>query len=1101
MAHASVPTFLVFILSCRLALAAGGAVEIPASLDTSQVPGWDARGLGPLPRQAVACLDFSEDGRFVAVGTISPPGDLNLFVLDENGKVVQRLRAGLRWLSEVAVSPDGRFASAVCTTPEGTAGDSPRVFGFRQGEALAQVGGRFRFGDFRASAFLLHYGDHSNHVPGLTARAGPWLAVVGDDVLWWLAPDEDAAESVALGHGMTTALAVSPAGRAVVGRSLGAEQGAGEFASVVVLERGRPKPLWIRPASTDVASSPEPEKGVYGPPVPPYRDAKFQVPLSLAIDGTGERVAVADYEAWERRFRPLDGSAEFSYSRRVTPARPTVHVYDADGKPLRRVGPEAFRDPFWCDLALTGDGRRLLIWPHHWTSRGLGGQPILPADAGARDLYILDLATGDMGTVRFPDAIASVAGAGGGGIVVGCWDRRVYFLDETGRPIAALPKGLEVGAASLVRASRDGRRVAVVTTAGTVLMLDASGREIWCTDLHQAAKPGDASLAKNVQADKVALGLWRTNGNRAHSDLGNQTLVEAPQGLLLIDPNAGASFEQNWARIRAAGLDPMQVKYVLLTHEHGDHAPGAYLWRVITGAQVVASAETAYTLRHHIPIGTGYGLHPPQPVDIVLTEDRDLDLAGLKVRAIRLPGHTYGSMGYVFAAGGKTYVATGDLIMDEGLLGYSGSIDFSARNVLASLRKLEALRPDMVLGGHGRGRPDTFIAKGIEAGEATGWSRMTPEKPNPLYRFTQTNYLVAAWLQPVLAAACGDIDGDGRPDVAVLVPKGQGAAVRIYLNKGGRFAEAPDGEIDLPDLGRAWKLGLVRLGTGKTADLVASSEDRMVVLLAQAGPLRFRVVPVAGPVRAAQFLAGDFGGGGRAALVVGSRFVGSFGVASQEEDGTFRFRQAKPLARGYFDIALADVNGDKREDLLLSSGDIFLRQADGALAEAPSLHLDTPQGTDAGWTFMGTGDFDHDGWPDAAFIANAKDGALVRLYRNTRRPAEPFAKEPSAAFTVPGAAVLRGGPTVADWNGDGAADLVLGALDKRGARILAGSPQDGLSPSRATAVALDYEPFYDARLAVADFDGDGRPDLAGFGPSSVGAVGVYIWLRPPDKGR
>jgi glyoxylase-like metal-dependent hydrolase (beta-lactamase superfamily II) len=810
-------------------------------------------------------------------------------------------------------------------------------------------------------------------------------------------------------------------------------------------------------------------------------------------------VAVADYEAWDRRFRPLDGSAEFSYSRRVSPACPTIHVYDADGKALRRVGPEAFREPFWCDLAFTGDGRRLLISPHNWTSRGLGGQPILPADAGARDLYILDPASGDIGIVRFPDAIASVAGAADGGIIVGCWDRRVYFLDEKGRPVARLPKGLDVGAASLVRTSRDGARVAVATTAGAVLMLDAKGQEVWRTDLNQAAKPGDRSWTKNVQADKIAPGLWRTSGNRAHSDLGSQILIEAPQGLLLIDPNAGASFEQNWARIQAAGLDPMQLKYVLLTHEHGDHAPGAYLWRIFTGAQVVASAEMAYTLRHHIPAGTGYGLHPPQPVDLVLTGDRELDLAGLKVKAIRLPGHTYGSLGYVFAKDGKTYAATGDLVMGEGVLGYSGSIDFSARDVLASLRKLAALRPDVVLGGHGSGNPDNFIAKGIEAGEATGWSRMTPEKPNPLYRFTQTNYLVAAWLQPMLGAAFGDIDGDGRPDVAVLVPKGQGAAVRVHLNKEGKFAEAPDAEIDLPDLGRGWKLGLVHLGKNKTADLVASSEGQTMVLLSQPEPLKFRVVPIPGTIRAAQFLTGDFSGKGRTDLLVGSRFVGAFGIASQAEDGTFRLRQAKPLAKGYFDIALADVNGDKREDLLLSNGDGFLRQPDGSLAETPSFHFNTPQGTDAGWTFMGAGDFDGDGWPDVAFITNVKDGALVWLYRNTRNPQEPFAKEPSATFMVPGAVVGRDGPTVGDWNGDGAADLILGAQDKRGARILTGSPQDGLSAQRVISLPLDYEPFYDAKLVVADFNGDGRPDLAGFGPSAVGAVGVYIWLRPPDK--
>ena len=45
---------------------------------------------------------------------------------------------------------------------------------------------------------------------------------------------------------------------------------------------------------------------------------------------------------------------------------------------------------------------------------------------------------------------------------------------------------------------------------------------------------------------------------------------------------------------------------------------------------------------------------------------------------MRLPGHTYGSMGYAFRKEGRTYVATGDLIMPGGVLGYSGSLDFSA---------------------------------------------------------------------------------------------------------------------------------------------------------------------------------------------------------------------------------------------------------------------------------------------------------------------------------------------------------------------------------------------------------------------------------------
>ena len=232
---------------------------------------------------------------------------------------------------------------------------------------------------------------------------------------------------------------------------------------------------------------------------------------------------------------------------------------------------------------------------------------------------MLDIAGGGLQTVRFPDAIASVD-AGGDCLAVGCWDHKVYLLDRGCRPIPGLPAGLDVGAASLVRVSQDGRRVVAATTAGTVCLIAVDGKESWRTDLNKVATPGDKPWTRNQKAERLGPGVWRTNGGLAHSDMGSQIVVEAPQGLLLIDPNSAASFEQNWALIQGAGLDPRQVKYVLPTHEHGDHAPGASLWRVVTGAQVVASAEMAYILQHHIPGGTGYGFHPPVPADIVLTE-------------------------------------------------------------------------------------------------------------------------------------------------------------------------------------------------------------------------------------------------------------------------------------------------------------------------------------------------------------------------------------------------------------------------------------------------------------------------------------------------
>jgi len=1090
--------------ACFLLLAAGppasaaeGVIDIgPAA--ASRVPRWDARGLGQLPWQGIACFDISEDGRFLTVGTIALPGDPNLLLLDGNGRVIGRHRAGLRWVNEVTVSDDGRFVAGLTTTPEGTAGDTPRLYGFHRGTELTGISDKFRFRNFRPGKCLFHYGDHSNHLPRVSGWAGDRWVVAGDDVVYWLSPsDSTLIRQAHLGRGVTTAFAVSPGGVAAVGRFGGIDQPSDDFRNLIVLKPDNLKPVvWSRPVITDVAPSPEPGKGIYGPPVPPYRDVKVQAPLAVAVDAAGERIAAADYEGWQRAFHPRDGSRDKPFGTRFMPSRPTIHIYDAEGNAIRRVGPKAFSEAFWCDLAFSSDGRRLLIWPHNWTSRGLGGQPFLPADENARTLYVLDITSGDLQAVRFPDAISSVDTGGPDRIAVGCWNHKVYVLDKDNRPIRSLPNGLEVGAASLVRVSKDGRRIAVATAAGAVRMLDTNGRELWQTDLNKAVQPGEKPWTKNQKPGRVAPGIWRTNGALAHSDMGSQNLVEAPQGLILIDPNAGASFEQNWAKIQAAGFDPIQVKYVLLTHEHGDHAPGAYLWRVVTGAQVVAGAPAAYVLQHHIPGGTGYGFHPPVPVDLVLTEDEDLDLAGLKVKAVRLPGHTFGSMGYAFEKEGKTYVATGDLIMPGGVLGYSGSLDFSAENVLGSLKKLAALQPDVVLGGHGGGEPEEFITKGIEAGEATGWSRMPPTKPNPLYRFTQTNYLVAAWLERMLSAAYGDVDGDGRPDVAVLVPKGRGSAVKIYLNKGGKFADSPDTVIELPDLSDGWKLRIVRLGNDKTADFFVSSQNRVMLLFAQQRKLEYTVVPLR-VVRGAQVAAGDFNGDGKSDLVIGSRFVSGYSVACRREDGAFQIRRTKDPTKSHMDIALADVNGDKRADLIASCGDVFLRQPDGSLAETAAFHLTPPSGEPKGWAFMEAADFDKDGRTDIALLANGKEGATVWLYRNTGNAERQFLEEPNGRFVVPDTAVNRDGPTVADFNGDGVADLILCTRDKQpSVRILTGSPTDGLGPRRAVSVKLDYVPHYDTRFGAADFNGDGRLDLAGFGRSPVGAIGVYIWLQP-----
>ena len=106
-------TVSLLILSAgSLVQAAEADVEIGGAA-RSRVPAWDAQGLGELLRHGVACLETSEDGSFIAVGTIAPPGGPNLLLLDAGGKIIGEQRAGLRWVNEVTISNDGNFVAAL----------------------------------------------------------------------------------------------------------------------------------------------------------------------------------------------------------------------------------------------------------------------------------------------------------------------------------------------------------------------------------------------------------------------------------------------------------------------------------------------------------------------------------------------------------------------------------------------------------------------------------------------------------------------------------------------------------------------------------------------------------------------------------------------------------------------------------------------------------------------------------------------------------------------------------------------------------------------------------------------------------------------------
>ena len=102
------------------------------------------------------------------------------------------------------------------------------------------------------------------------------------------------------------------------------------------------------------------------------------------------------------------------------------------------------------------------------------------------------------------------------------------------------------------------------------------------------------------------------------------------------------------------GLDPMQVKVILVTHGHADHWGGARYFQEHFGTKVyVARADWEVMQRPAAPnpiTGAPPSSSPtPLPkIDGDIEDGKSITFGGLKVLPVALPGHTPGTMGFIF---------------------------------------------------------------------------------------------------------------------------------------------------------------------------------------------------------------------------------------------------------------------------------------------------------------------------------------------------------------------------------------------------------------------------------------------------------------------
>jgi len=199
--------------------------------------------------------------------------------------------------------------------------------------------------------------------------------------------------------------------------------------------------------------------------------------------------------------------------------------------------------------------------------------------------------------------------------------------------------------------------------------------------------------------------------------VGHAYLCEDPDGLTLIDTSVPGSAPQIATAIRGLGHDPADLRRLMLTHFHADHAGSAADIAAWGSAEVCAHHADAPFLRGEAPgpppdlagwerplfdqVSRQLPATIPEPVRIgrELGDGTELSFGGGAI-AVAVPGHTPGSVAFylpsrrVLLAGDTAARSPAGQVMP-------GVFNTNRGQAAASFRRLARLDTDIACFGHG----------------------------------------------------------------------------------------------------------------------------------------------------------------------------------------------------------------------------------------------------------------------------------------------------------------------------------------------------------------------------------------------------------------